>query len=133
MKPSTTSEMSLRLELFVTDLEASLHFYTRVLKFTAGERSPDGYLPLRNGEARLALNQRSTLTATHPLHYSDEQSPGLGVEIVLEVEDLTALYAHVQAQAWPIASPLQRQAWGQVDFRLVDPDGYYLRLTGRGR
>ena len=32
---------------------------------------------------------------------------------------------------WPVASGIEKQPWGLRDFRLFDPDGYYLRLTER--
>lgn len=131
MKTTDSSGMTLRLELFVDDIAASQDFYTRVLNFTAGEPHADGYLPINNGEVALGLNLRSSLPHTHPLQLTARERPGRGVEIVLEIGDINALYAHVRAQGWPIASPLQPQAWGLSDFRLVDPDGYYLRLTSR--
>jgi hypothetical protein len=28
-----------------------------------------------------------------------------------------------------ISEPLQLRPWGLYDFRLTDPDGYYLRIT----
>jgi uncharacterized glyoxalase superfamily protein PhnB len=132
MENTRTSEMTLRLELFVVDIQASIDFYTRVLNFVASEQQQmDGYTSLRNGDVRLALNHRSALTDNHPLQITKRERPGLGIEIVLEVEDIETLYAHVCSQAWPISSPLQQQDWGLKDFRLIDPDGYYLRLTSR--
>jgi catechol 2,3-dioxygenase-like lactoylglutathione lyase family enzyme len=123
--------MTSRLELFVSDLPASQDFYRRILGFEMGEQHADGYTPVTNGDVRLALNHRSTLSDTHPLHISQDERPGLGIEIVFEVDNIDDLYAHVRSQSWPISSPLQQRAWGLTDFRLVDPDGYYLRLTSR--
>ena len=54
---------------------------------------------------------------------------GMGVEIVLEVEDLDAEYARVSATGWPLLDALEDRPWGLSDFRLADPDGYYLRIT----
>jgi uncharacterized glyoxalase superfamily protein PhnB len=56
---------------------------------------------------------------------------GSGVEIVLELDrqaDLSALHDHCQAHAVVVES-LQLRPWGLYDFRHVDPDGHYLRLT----
>ena len=123
--------MALRLELFVDDLAVSRDFYTRVLNFSAGEARADGYTPITHGKVVLGLNLRSFLPDDHPVQLAANERPGRGIEIVLEVDDITALYAHVCSQAWPVSSPLQRQTWGLSDFRLVDPDGYYVRLTSR--
>ena len=51
---------------------------------------------------------------------------------VLEVDDIAAMYKSVLAQNWPLSGALQTQPWGLTDFRLLDPDGYYLRITSRG-
>ncbi len=53
----------------------------------------------------------------------------MGTEIVLEVENLDAYYEAVQKTGYPIREALIKRPWGLRDFRLVDPDGYYLRLT----
>jgi uncharacterized glyoxalase superfamily protein PhnB len=51
------------------------------------------------------------------------------VEIVLETTDLDTLYERVQRSRYPLAAPLQDRPWGLRDFRITDPDGYYLRIT----
>ena len=131
MHDSPISGMTLRLELFVADLEVSRDFYTRVLNFRADEKHADGYTPLKSGEVVLSLNLRSHLPEDHPVQTEPNERVGRGLEIVLEVDDIDALYAHVRSQGWPISSPLQQQAWGLRDFRLIDPDGYYLRLSSK--
>jgi uncharacterized glyoxalase superfamily protein PhnB len=50
---------------------------------------------------------------------------------VLEVDDVEAFYRHVVSSNWPRAAELQRRPWGLTDFRVVDPDGYYWRVTSR--
>ena len=122
--------MTLRLELFVADIAVSRDFYTRVLNFSADNQHNEGYTALRQGTVVLSLNRRSSLPGDHPIYVAAQERPGRGVEIVLEVDDIEARYAHVRAQGWPI-SPLQRQPWGLVDFRFSDPDGYYLRVTSK--
>ena len=131
MKTDKEMHMTLRLELFVDDLSASRDFYTHILNFTADEAHADGYTPLRQGAVVLSLNLRSHLSDDHPIQAKPGEGVGRGIEIVLEVDDIDTLYAHVQAQDWPISSPLQEQPWRLRDFRLVDPDGYYWRLTSR--
>jgi uncharacterized glyoxalase superfamily protein PhnB len=57
---------------------------------------------------------------------------GLGVEIVLEVDDVKSFFEKVKASGYKgVLSPLQQRAWGMTDFRVADPDGYYLRVTSR--
>ena len=55
-----------------------------------------------------------------------ERRPPTGVEIVLEVAELD----RVRRAGRPIAVGLASRPWGQRDFRLLDPSGYYVRITG---
>jgi len=67
----------------------------------------------------------------HPLRMTAREQPGLGVEIVLEVDDVLAMCQHVASQGRPLAAELKHQPWGLTDFRVSDPDGYYWRVTSR--
>jgi catechol 2,3-dioxygenase-like lactoylglutathione lyase family enzyme len=131
MPSAKPPEMTLRLELFVKDMPASIDFYSRVLGFELCEEPKGAYIPLRKGEVLIGLNLRLNLPQDHPIQSRANERIGRGVEIVLEVSDINAVYQHVLAEGWPIAGKLQRQPWGLSDFRLLDPDGYYLRLTSR--
>lgn len=134
MNPSNkdTSNMTLRLELFVDHVPTSADFYQRVLGFGAGEQKSEQYTPMTRGHVTLSLNRRAALPDDHPIQAAAGERLGRGVEIVLEVDDVAALYVQVQAQGWPISAPMEQREWGLTDFRIVDPDGYYLRITSRG-
>ena len=54
-----------------------------------------------------------------------------GVELVLEVDDVHAERDRVLDAGWPLAEDLTIRPWGLTDFRLLDPVGYYWRVTGR--
>jgi len=123
--------MTFRFELFVDDLPASIDFYHRVLQFTIGEQHSEKFTPITNGNVRIGLNLRSALRDDHPIQAVEGERLGRGVEIVLEVDDVAAMYAHVLSQNWPISTELQQRPWGLTDFRVVDPSGYYLRITSR--
>jgi len=131
MGESPASAMTFKLELFVTDLSVSADFYQRVLGFRLGESQPDGYTPMSRGDVRIALNRLSGLAADHPIQLAKGERPGRGVELVLEVDDITAKYQQVRVLGWPLSSQLQRRPWGATDFRIEDPDGYYWRITSR--
>jgi catechol 2,3-dioxygenase-like lactoylglutathione lyase family enzyme len=103
---------TLRLELFVDDLAASLDFYRRVLGFRPGPSQPGGYTPLEKGSVDLALNLRSDLPDGHPIRIGASERPGLGVESVLEVDDVAATCQHVAAQQW--LSLARTWPWAQV-------------------
>lgn len=123
--------MSLRLELFVNDLEKSAEFYTKVLGFERATSQPD-YIPVRSGNVVLGLGRARDLSGRHYFNPELQKSRrGLGTEIVLEVDDIKSLFEKVKASGHPILAGLRRQSWGATDFRIADPDGYYLRITSR--
>jgi lactoylglutathione lyase len=124
--------MTLRLELFVTDMEKSIGFYTHVLGFERLKGEPD-YVPLRSGSVLVGVGPAAGLPKQH--HFNPEiqnDRRGLGTEIVLEVDDVQGFYEKVKSSGYKrILSPLRKQSWGLTDFRIADPDGYYLRITSR--
>lgn len=124
--------MSFRIELFVDDVDASIRFYTGALGFRLVRREPD-YASLDRGGAVLGLAPTAKLPA-------DGEGPGFtraglagrrgaGVELVLEVEDVDAALEAVGRAGHRVAEPLRDRPWGLRDFRVIDPDGYYLRIT----
>jgi lactoylglutathione lyase len=121
-----------RLELFVEDVEVSTRFYVEALGF-ALERREAGYAHLRRGDAELGLAAVMRLPERgEGPGFTREQvaaAHGAGVEIVLEVADLDEAAARVARAAYSIAEAPREQPWGRRDFRLVDPDGYYIRVT----
>lgn len=60
-----------------------------------------------------------------------ERRPPIGVELVLEVDDIATKRDRVVAAGWPLEEDLQDRPWGLKDFRILDPAGYHLRITGR--
>lgn len=122
--------MGLRLELFVEDLDRAIAFYGEVLGFTLLRRE-EGYASVRRGGVTLGLGPIAKLPDVGGYFTRPRlaKGKGLGVEIVLEVEDLEAELARVEAAGWPLVEGLRERPWGLADFRIADPDGYYLRIT----
>jgi lactoylglutathione lyase len=121
---------SLRLELFVADLDAFADFYTRVLGFTVAhdkrrDSPPSPYITVRRDAVRIA-----GAPADAPVDKEMRSIP-TGVEIVLEVDDLDAERRRVVDAGWPLSDDAQLRPWGLTDFRVHDPDGYYVRITNR--
>ncbi|MER5750202.1 VOC family protein [Streptomyces sp. NPDC002088] len=119
---------ALRIELFVDDLDRFVYFYSRVLGFTVTDdrRTTDWpYVAVARDGVRIG--------AARPWEAVDRgaRTVPTGVEIVLEVDDVLAEYARVMEAGWPLADALQERPWGLTDFRVHDPDGYFIRITGR--
>jgi catechol 2,3-dioxygenase-like lactoylglutathione lyase family enzyme len=122
----------LRIELFVDDLDVSVAFYGDVLGFRV-ERRDEGYVSLRRGTVVLGLGPVAKLPERDDGPGFTRQrlaaGKGAGVEIVLELDDVEQVRAlHGRCRAF-VVEPLRRRPWGLHDFRIVDPDGYYLRVT----
>ena len=120
--------MTAVFELFPDDLDEMADFYERVLRFTVTDDRRRAELPYL-GMARDGVR----LGAATVLGPGDRRHrlPPTGVEIVLEVDDLQAERDRVLQAGWPLAQDIALQPWGRRDLRLLDPSGYYLRLTER--
>ena len=119
--------MTLRCEIFPLDLDATVDFYTRVLRFTVDRderHNTSPYVALRRDEVVVGAASRDLAV------FRDQRRPPTGVELVLETDDVLSDLAHVR-QGWPLEEDLVARPWGLRDFRVVDPSGYYLRITER--
>lgn len=117
--------MTLRVEVFPADLDRFVDFYTRVLRFDLEVDGRPGYAAVVRGSTRIGGAK-----ASEHVDPQEREIPR-GAELVLEVDDLDGEHAAVVSAEWPVASGIEQQPWGLRDFRLFDPDGYYLRVTER--
>ena len=116
---------ALRMEIFCDDIESVVDFYTRVLRFTVVKDQRDGewpYVAVQRGAIRLGIAFRDIRVE------AASRRPPTGVELVFEVEDVVA-ERDLVAALWPLEEDLMPRPWGLTDFRVLDPAGYYLRLT----
>jgi lactoylglutathione lyase len=121
---------ALRCEIFPSDLDATVDFYVEVLAFRVirDERTADHpYVALERGEVRLGAVARAEPEDR------DQRRPPTRVELVLEVDDLEADRERVAQSGWPLEEDITHRPWGLSDFRLLDPSGYYWRITTRHR
>jgi lactoylglutathione lyase len=109
----------------------SADFYKRVLRFEDGYVSPEGdYHSVKQGKVLIGLGGVKGLEKGHYfLPEIELDRKGLGVEIVLEVEDVDKFFQDVSVSGYKDVEPLTSRPWGLKDFRVIDPDGYYLRIT----
>jgi predicted enzyme related to lactoylglutathione lyase len=120
---------ALRCEIFPSDMDAAVSFYVHVLGFTMmrdDRSSAHPYVALERDQVRLGAAGRPDVADR------EQRRPPTGVELVLEVDDLDAERARVTATGCALDEDLMIRPWGLRDFRVLDPSGYYWRITSRG-
>ena len=104
---------------------------------TSGGGSELGYLVLIRkdsiGDTLLNFYGDRPMVAEHA-HFKDfpaSTPKGYAVEITIPVSNVALLWEQVwsQLQTEAVVQPLERKRWGDRDFRLVDPYGFYVRFT----
>ena len=105
--------MGLRLELFVEDMGESVSFYRGVLGFEVVREEPGDYASLRSGDVMLGIGPVAKLPETGGYFTRSiaSQRRGLGVEIVMEVDDLSAAHRRVLNSGHPVFEPPQQRPW----------------------
>ena len=102
-------EMTLRFEIFPSDLDEVVDFYTRVLRFgvTKDQRhDPTAYVAMRRGAVQVGAARRVVPDARAA------RLPPSGAELVLEVDDVGAERDRVVAAGWPLEEGLQDRRGG---------------------
>lgn len=128
-----------KIELFVSDLEASVDFYGNVLGFEVGEQRRTvlkgnelQHVPVWKGTTMIGLGLMSKLSSSHHLRRGGMNAErGIGVELCFYLTDVDIDEFHKRvSEKWTKGlEPLVEQPWGARDFRIVDPDGYYVRFS----
>lgn len=116
---------SLRVEIFPADRDRTIRFYTGLGFTVAGlSEGPPAYASLRLGDVRIGVCEAD------PVAPARRAIPA-GTEIVIEVDDIHTFRDDAVAAGTVLDEDLKERPWGLTDFRVSDPDGYYLRFTGR--
>jgi lactoylglutathione lyase len=100
-----------------------------VLGFAEVHAQTDGYTTLKSGSAVIALSPLPWWLPVHWLGFL--RYPPIGTEIVLYSADLEQSRASLD-QAGYAAGAIVLQPWGNRDFRIRDPDSYYIRISEGG-
>lgn len=118
-------DASLRVEFFPGDLDVTTDFYKRLgFQVTGRNDGPPRYARIRMGSVRIGVCEAD------PIDPARRAYPAM-TEMVIEVDDVYALRDRIVDQGIDLTEDLRKRDWGLIDFRVTDPDGYYLRFTGR--
>jgi hypothetical protein len=117
----------------VTDRVADyIAFFEKVTDFKVSRNDGD-YACLRSELGELVFMERKGLPDGHPnKRPPGDTGRGLGIEIVVIVADLDRAFAKsadFKQQGWKLSAGIGRRPWGARDFRIISPDGYYLRFS----
>ena len=118
----------LRIEFFPSDVDRSVAFYGLLgFEVTGRSAGPPAYASVKLGDVRIGLCEAA------PVDPATRALP-VGTEIVIEVDDVQQRRDEFVGRGVVLAADLVEREWGLSDFRVTDPDGYYLRFTsGRPR
>ena len=117
------------VELFVRDVAASRAFY-EALGFRATNEWRNGAWMEREGVGiRLELDDHVSAGPHYFTPNIGRHPRGTGVEIVVQVSDVSAVHDAAIKAGLTIVRELRERPWNCRDFRLADPDGYFIRIT----
>ncbi|REK53802.1 MAG: lactoylglutathione lyase [Geobacillus sp.] len=120
--------VNIRLELFVKDLQRSVDFYKNVIRLDLSSQNESSAM-FKTENLNLLLTKEDVISSNHYFSEIKTSRKGMGVEIILVVPDVQSYYQRICEMQIEVESELKQQEWGMTDFRLIDPDGYYLRIT----
>jgi len=116
-----------KFELFVADARSSVAFY-EALGFEVVNEKSDGYTTLASGETIVALSPIRSWLRFPMWLFSCFRLPPLGTELVFYTDDVGVMRGALLGAGYA-PGDVKLQPWGDHDFRITDPDGYYVRVT----
>ena len=120
------------VELCVSDFEQSIAWFEHVLGFRVVAYETNEYAELAQGETRIQLaTDDAPYWESERAHLLPSGQRGSGVEIVLLVEDVDAVYRQAQQARADIVRPLAEFPWHMQQFWVRHPDGYLIRPAQR--
>ena len=126
-QPETLRIRQVTPSLTVSDLEASIRWYTDVLGCVLRDRHEhEGRLvaaSLLAGSASLVLGQDDWAKGR-------DRVKGVGFRLYLTTaQDLDQLAADIRARGGTLTSEPTDQPWGARDFAVEDPDGFQITIS----
>lgn len=123
-------------EFAVTDWRTSKAFYCDLLGFTVDYARPEeGFVMLKLGTARLMIDQIGAGRTFDDGHLPDSYPFGRGLNVQIQVPDVTLAYSRLTSAQHPIYFALENKWYrlhdmetGNRQFVVADPDGYLIRL-----
>ncbi|MBI1973964.1 hypothetical protein HYS54_04075 [Candidatus Micrarchaeota archaeon] len=120
------------VEFFVSDLRRSFEFY-RKMGFETFQTTEATYGLVKFGQTVVGLYASGDKITQHSWfgRFPKGTPKCYGVELIVVVPDIKKQYGVILNSVGKsfVAQDLQMKRWGVRDFRMHDPDGYYIRFT----
>ena len=116
------------VELYVADPAYYVRIFHGALGFEV-VRDEGDFVELRSSRGIVLLNRFDDPDPGHPFEHYRQGRCGLGVEIGIFSDDLQASWHRARAIEGCQVTEIVRQEWGMTDYRILTPQGYYLRVT----
>ncbi|PGV58272.1 VOC family protein [Bacillus cereus] len=116
-----------RVQLNVHDIEKSLLFYEEIFGLKLYKRSMNA-ARFNHDQFSLLLANDSTLNANH-YFYNRKEMKGNGFELIIVVDRIEDVYERCKEKRCTIQEEIQTYPWEMRGFKVLDPDGYFLRIT----
>jgi lactoylglutathione lyase len=119
-----------RVELYVKDIEKSLKFYQNIVGLELYGRNE------RCGRFNydcfsLLITSESILADSHYFNRGKSDIKGNRFELIIVVDELEKVYQRCLDNNYPIEVEVEQYPWDMRGFKIVDPDGYFLRITSK--
>jgi catechol 2,3-dioxygenase-like lactoylglutathione lyase family enzyme len=119
-------------ELYVSDFQKSLRFYTDIgFKIEYQRNNPD-FAFLSFQKSQIMIQQSEPEWTTGKLEYPF----GRGVNFQISVKNINSIFSLITKNNYPIKSPIEENHYKKgnkvltcKEFLVMDPDGYLLRLS----
>src|SRR5437588_6547057 len=119
-------------EICVSDFDQSSNWFENVLGFRVVARDENEYAELRQGETYIQLaSDQAAYWEPERQHLLAPGQRGSGVEIILVVDNVDAVYRQAQHARAEIVRPLADYPWHMRQFWVRHPDGYLIRPAQR--
>ena len=116
-----------RVQLYVNDIEKSLLFYEEVIGLKLYKKGMHA-ARFNHDQFSLLLVNDSKLNENH-YFYNRKEMKGNGFELIIVVDRLEDVYERCKEKGCKIQEEIQTYSWEMRGFKVVDPDGYFLRIT----
>jgi lactoylglutathione lyase len=130
---STPAKSETIIELHVPDFEKVKDFYGKLGFEIMWERVPEGskgYLVMKMKDSILCFWSGNDEVYDHHYfkNFPKDTHRGYAVEIIIFIDNIEEYYKKTKKFA-NVVDELETQPWGDEDFRIEDPFGFYIRFS----